>query len=117
MRYIESYVHQNKVGVLIELETPHTYTLLSHELKQLARELAMQIAAANPLGICREDTINVLPFRIKGAPPGEENTPLLLQKSIHDQSVTVAEKIDAIATQFATSIHVLRFARYSIDDG
>ncbi len=116
MRYIESYIHQNKIGVLVELETPFTLTLLSNEFKELARDIAMHIAAANPLGIRKEDTINVLPFRIKGSQPAEEDTPLLLQAFVKDPSITVAEKIALVAAQFNSSIEVLRFARYTTND-
>jgi elongation factor Ts len=116
MLYIESYVHCNRIGVLLELETPFSFTAESVRFKQLAIDLGMQIAAANPMGITRQDTINVIPLRFKGAKASEDNTPLLLQRFLKDQSITVAERIDAVAREFKTTINVLRFSRFSVDD-
>ncbi|MFT4861215.1 MAG: elongation factor Ts [Pseudohongiellaceae bacterium] len=116
MRYIQSYIHNHEIGVLIELETPYRYAMQTDEFEQLARDLAVHIAATNPLGIHKEDTVNVSPLRFKGEAPSEDNTPLLLQQFIKDPSVTVAQKIHAVAGQLESAIEVLRFVRFSISD-
>jgi len=45
MRYIESYVHKNRVGVLLELEADSDSAEESDEFRQLARDLVLQVAA------------------------------------------------------------------------
>jgi elongation factor Ts len=53
---IASYIHGNqKLGVLIELKTVTDFVAKNEDFVQLARELCMQIAAANPLYIQIED--------------------------------------------------------------
>ncbi|GAC1413306.1 MAG: translation elongation factor Ts [Candidatus Doudnabacteria bacterium] len=47
---IESYIHAGgKVGVLLELNTETDFVALTDDFKSLAKELALHIAAANPL--------------------------------------------------------------------
>lgn len=47
---IESYIHAGgKVGVLLELNTETDFVALTDDFKNLAKELALHIAAANPL--------------------------------------------------------------------
>lgn len=53
---IASYIHSNqKVGVLIELNTVTDFVARNEDFQRLAKELCMQIAAANPLYINIED--------------------------------------------------------------
>lgn len=53
---ITAYVHTgNKIGVLIELNCETDFVARTDEFKNLAKEICLQIAAANPLWISRED--------------------------------------------------------------
>ncbi len=53
---IESYVHQgNKIGVLLEVNCESDFVARNSDFIQFTRDLAMQIAAASPLYIKRED--------------------------------------------------------------
>ncbi len=53
---IASYIHNNqKVGVLIELNTVTDFVARNEDFQNLAKELCMQIAAANPLFVNIED--------------------------------------------------------------
>lgn len=53
---VASYIHNNnKVGVLIELRTVTDFVARNPDFHELAKELCMQIAAANPLYIKTED--------------------------------------------------------------
>lgn len=45
---IESYVHGNKVGVLIDLRCETDFVARTDEFKALAHEVALQIAAMSP---------------------------------------------------------------------
>ncbi len=49
MRHIESYIHHNRIGVLLGLYTPDDMAVRTREFKSLALDLAMQIAASNPV--------------------------------------------------------------------
>jgi elongation factor Ts len=45
---IESYVHSGRIGVLLELNCETDFVARTADFQNLARELAMQVAAANP---------------------------------------------------------------------
>jgi elongation factor Ts len=52
---IHSYIHfNNKIGVLIELNCETDFVARTEQFKQLAEDIAMQIAATNPLAISAE---------------------------------------------------------------
>ena len=58
---IISYVHPgNRLGVLIELNCETDFVAKTDDFLSLAKDLAMQIAAANPIGIVREDVPEAL---------------------------------------------------------
>jgi elongation factor Ts len=45
---IESYVHNEKIGVLVELNCETDFVARTDDFKRLARDLALHIAATNP---------------------------------------------------------------------
>lgn len=45
---IESYVHQGKIGVLVELKCETDFVASNSEFKKLAHEIALQIASMKP---------------------------------------------------------------------
>jgi len=52
---IHSYIHfNNRIGVLLELNCESDFVARTDEFKALADEIAMQIAATNPLAISPE---------------------------------------------------------------
>lgn len=53
---IEAYIHPGaKLGVLVELGCETDFVAHTEEFKRLARDIAMQIAAVNPICISRND--------------------------------------------------------------
>ena len=52
---IGSYIHNNKIGVIVEINTETDFSANTDAVKDFARDLAMHIAAANPLYISEED--------------------------------------------------------------
>ncbi len=53
---IESYVHMGgKIGVLVELNCETDFVARTDEFKLLARDIAMQVAAADPKWLVPED--------------------------------------------------------------
>ena len=89
---IESYIHPNKkIGVLLELNCETDFVAKSKDFQNLAHELCLQIAGV-----------------------GEEETPLLKQPWIRDESKTVKNLIDEYIAKLGENIIVKRFTRYSI---
>jgi elongation factor Ts len=53
---VEAYVHHNRtLGVLIEVNCETDFVANTEEFRTLARDLAMQVAAADPWWVARED--------------------------------------------------------------
>lgn len=89
---IESYIHQGKrIGVMIELHCETDFVASCEEFKRLAHELCLQIAAISP-----------------------EETPLLSQPWIRDETKTVKDLIDEYVAKIGENIVVKRFVRYEI---
>ena len=53
---VEAYIHPgSRLGVLIELNCETDFVAKTEDFKSLARDLAMQVAAANPAAVDRDD--------------------------------------------------------------
>ncbi len=52
---IGSYIHMNKLGVLVEINCETDFVAKTDEFKGFVKDIAMHIAAANPLYLKRED--------------------------------------------------------------
>lgn len=52
---IDSYIHMDKLGVLVEINCETDFVAKTDDFKGLVRDIAMHIAAANPIYISRED--------------------------------------------------------------
>lgn len=116
MRYIETYLHQNKIGVVLELETADEIALRCQEFRELAYDLALQIAATNPVGIDARQMASVLPPNLRSDETGMIDDALLEQDWIKDESITVRELINAVEDALKTSIRITRFTRFDIND-
>jgi translation elongation factor EF-Ts len=93
MRYIESYVHKSRVGVLLELEAESESASESDEFRRLARDLVLQVAGG------------------KAKSPGE----LLQQPFIKDPDQLVSHRLYVVSTLLKSPIRVTRFVRYDAD--
>ncbi len=52
---IDAYIHGGRIGVLIEVNSETDFVAKTDEFKQFVRDMAMQVAAANPKYIKKED--------------------------------------------------------------
>jgi elongation factor Ts len=52
---IASYIHMDKIGVLIEINCETDFVAKTDEFRSLAKDIAMHIAAANPTYLSREE--------------------------------------------------------------
>ena len=104
MRYIESYIHHNRIGVLLELYTPDDIAVRTREFKSLALDLAMQIAASNPAGVSDE-----------AANEGDTES-LMEQAWIKDPSMSVRDLLESVSKVLQAEIRIVRFVRYGDDN-
>ncbi len=135
---IASYIHSNrKIGVLLELLTVTDFVARNEEFEKLAKELCMQIAAANPLYIRVEEVPGEVvekereiyreQIKDSGKPQnviekivdGKLNkfytdVCLLEQEYIKDSGVKIKDLIKQKIAAFGENIEIGRFARYQI---
>ena len=90
--YLEAYIHNNRVGVLLELRCETDFVARSDVFKNLAHNLVMQIAAMAPTDV--------------------EN--LLSQPYIKNETTTVDLLIKEAISRVGENIRVERFCRYEI---
>ncbi len=90
--FLYSYIHNGRVGVLLDLRAETDFVVKSDPFHALAHELAMQIAAMEP------ETIEIL----------------LAQEYIKDPSTNIADLIKSVAAKVGEHIKVERFTRYGI---
>jgi elongation factor Ts len=105
---IEAYIHHTKrIGALVELNCETDFVARTQEFKELAHDLAMQIAATSPQFLTSEEM-----------PPEAEIDPqtacLLSQLFIKEPEKTVQEVISEMITKVGENIKVRRFARFEL---
>ncbi|MGE5893356.1 MAG: translation elongation factor Ts [bacterium] len=52
---IGSYIHMNKIGVMVEINCETDFVARTDDFKDLVKDVAMQVAAANPSYLSSED--------------------------------------------------------------
>lgn len=137
---IEAYVHHNgKVGVMVELKCESDFVARTDQFKDLARQLAMHIAWANPEYVAgedvpkeviqREEGIEVERAKAEGKPEAVidkivqgkmakflEKVCLLEQPFIRDDSKKVKEVIAETIARLGENIVVGKFARLAVGE-
>ncbi|MEO0271405.1 MAG: translation elongation factor Ts [candidate division WOR-3 bacterium] len=137
---IEAYIHPGaKLGVLVELNCETDFVAKNEEFIKLAREIAMQIAAMNPIAVKRENIPaevierekkiyeeqaresgkpeNIIQKIVEGKMENFYKEKCLLEQSyIRDPSITVGDLIKQYITKFGENIVVKRFARFRIGE-
>jgi elongation factor Ts len=105
---IEAYIHHTgQVGALVEVNCETDFVAHTTEFRELAHNLAMQVAATSPQFITAEEI-----------PAGAELDPqtacLLLQPFIKEPSKTVREVIAEAVAKVGENIKVSRFTRFEL---
>ncbi|NLC52861.1 MAG: elongation factor Ts [Firmicutes bacterium] len=139
--FVQEYIHMNgKIGVLIELAVSDANLKAKEDLATLAKDLAMQVAAAKPEYIRREDVpesfiesekkIYIAQAMNEGKPEhiAEKITLGRLNKMykeicleeqlfVKDPEQTVAALVDETGKKLGGEIKIVRFARYEKGEG
>ena len=133
-----SYIHHNhQVGVLVELNSETDFVARNESFRELAREIAIHIASADPIGVSAEDIPQDLLDRerriaeeqvvAEGKPENvrakivegklkkfvAERT-LLEQPFVKDDSKTVGDLVKEASGKLGEVVTVRRFARFQV---
>jgi len=109
---IEAYIHHTKrVGALVELNCETDFVAHTDEFKELAHDLAMQIAATSPQFLTSEE----MPPEAEAETETEPQAACLLsQPFIKEPDKTVQEIIAETIAKVGENIKVRRFARFEL---
>ena len=138
---IGSYIHTGgRIGVLVEVNCESDFVARTDDFQNLAREIAMHIAAANPQYVRREDVPPDVLDRERGIYHGQmegQNKPvavidkivdgklnsfyeqvcLLDQPSIRDPKLTIGQVVQAAIAKMGENIAIPRFVRFKLGEG
>ena len=137
---ISSYVHAGgKIGVMLEVNCETDFVARNDEFQNLCREVAMQIAANNPIYVRREEVSEGEiedEKRILKAEAMESGKPeniaekmvagrinkffeqicLLEQPYIRDPKIKVVDLVNNLVAKIGENIAVKRFVRYQLGE-
>jgi elongation factor Ts len=137
---IGNYIHMGgKIGVLVEVNCESDFVARTDDFQNLARELAMHIAAANPQFVRREDVpADVLERErgiYRGQMEGQSKPPAVIEKivegklnsfyeqiclldqpSIRDPKLTIGQIVQAAIAKMGENIAVPRFVRFKLGE-
>lgn len=138
---VESYIHGGgRIGVLVEVNCETDFVAKTEGFKALAKDIAMQIAAANPAYVSREEVpAEILEHEreVLRAQALNEGKPaqivekmivgriekyykevcLLEQVFIKDTDKTITQLINENIAKIGENIAVRRFTRYQLGEG
>jgi elongation factor Ts len=138
---IGSYIHMGgKIGVLVELNCESDFVARTDDFQTLLREISLQVAAANPQYVSRdqvpadiierEKSVYRAQMENSGKPPqviekiveGKlgsfyEQVCLVDQPSIREPKVTVGAMLQAAIAKLGENIGIARFIRFKVGEG
>lgn len=90
---VEAYVHAGgRIGALVEVSSETDFVARNQDFKDLARNIAMQVAAMDPASV-------------------EE---LVEQPYIRDQGKTIRDLVTAVAASTGENVQIRRIARFEL---
>ncbi|NIA08642.1 MAG: translation elongation factor Ts [Nitrospiraceae bacterium] len=135
---IQCYIHPgNKLAALVEIDCETDFVAKTDQFVEFARNLAMHIAAANPICIRREDTPAELVkkerdiFRKQAEESGKpdhiiekiidgriekfyKEICLLEQPYVKDPDITIQDLLNELVAKMGESISIERFVRFQV---
>jgi len=137
---IGSYVHPgSKIGVMVEVNCETDFVARTEEFNDLAKNLAMHVAAANPLCVTREDVVSetvekekevyrkqallsgkpekIIDKIVEGKMKKFYSEVCLLEQSyVRDPELTVKELLDSKIGKIGENIVLRRFSRFQLGE-
>jgi elongation factor Ts len=137
---VQPYVHTGgKLGVMVEVNCETDFVAKSDDFQEFAKNIAMHIAATNPIGItpedvpaetlAREKAIYVDQAKQTGKPDNviekivegkmnkflKENC-LMQQAYVRNPDITIADLLNELIAKIGENISVKRFVRFQIGE-
>lgn len=133
---VESYIHAGaRIGVLVEVNCETDFVARNNDFKKLTKELAMQVAAANPQYVSREDIPaeviekekEIARTQITGKPANVvekivegklekyySEVCLIEQPYIKDPNLRIKDLVTQLIATIGENVRVRRFTRFEV---
>jgi elongation factor Ts len=106
---VDSYIHAGgRIGVLVELNCETDFVANTDDFRALARNIAMQVAAMNPIVIAPDDRVH------HEVPGSDEEVCLLSQPFIKDPKLNIGDLVKETIAKTGENIRVRRFVRFEL---
>lgn len=135
---IESYIHLGgKIGVLVEVNCESDFVARNDDFKTFVRDVAMQVAASNPMYVRKEDVpeeavkkeTEIIRAQLTGKPAAAadkivegklakfyEDACLMEQPFIKDQALKIRDVLTSMIAKIGENIIIKRFVRYQVGE-
>jgi len=135
---VESYIHTgNRIGVLLEVNCETDFVARNSDFRKITKELAMQVAAANPMYVAAENVPKesiekekeIYRSQIKGKPANVtekivegkltkyfSEVCLLEQPFIKDPNLKIKELLTQLIAKLGENVVVKRFIRFEVGE-
>ena len=135
---IESYIHLGgKIGVLVEINCESDFVARNDDFKTFVRDVAMQVAASNPMYVRKEDVpqdavrkeTDIIKAQLAGKPAAAadkivegklakfyEDACLMEQPFIKDQALKIKDILTSMIAKIGENIIIKRFVRYQVGE-
>jgi elongation factor Ts len=137
---VQSYIHMGgKIGVLVEVNCESDFVAKNVDFQGFAKNIAMHIAAANPVGIAPEDVPAAVVekemeiYRGQAQEMGKpekmldkiaegkmakffKDNCLLNQPYVRDPNLTITDLLNETIAKIGENISIRRFARFQIGE-
>lgn len=137
---VQSYIHMGgKIGVLVEINCETDFVAKTDDFQTFARNIAMQIAAARPLGVNPEDIPETVIakekeiYRLQVLDMGKpekmvdkivegkmskfyKEACLMNQEYVRDPNLTITDVLNDFIAKTGEKVTIRRFARFQIGE-
>ena len=108
---VESYIHTgNRVGSLVELNCETDFVARTEDFRNLAKDLAMQVAAMSPRFVDRESIDDD-----EDAEVADEDI-LMEQIYIRDGSIKISDLVKSMTAKVGENVKIGRFQRFALGE-
>ena len=138
---VHAYIHgEGKIGVLIEVNCETDFVAKNKDFQAFVKDIAMQVAASNPLYICEKEVpknvldkekeiykhqaaqskkpANVIDKIVEGKiQKYYEEACLLKQPFVKDPDKTIEDLLKELIAKFGENCTIRRFSRFQLGEG
>lgn len=137
---VDAYIHGGRIGVLVEVNSETDFVAKTKEFQEFVRDIAMQVAATNPIYVSRDEVSEeeierekevlrhqalnegkpekIVEQMVKGRiEKYYEQVCLLDQKFIKNPDVTIENLLHEKISKIGENLKIRRFSRFEVGEG